>query len=90
MGYAGRNSETESAHPEELGKDARPPSTVMSGLLYRFTDATAGKIFVRDASAFSIFCVYGCVYSKEAKPSLSCASDSGLVVKVLRAFTKEF
>src|SRR6266481_7108773 len=59
MGYAGRNSETESAHPEELGKDARPPSTVMSGLLYRFTDATAGKIFVRDASAFSIFCVYG-------------------------------
>jgi hypothetical protein len=30
-----------------------------SGLLYRFTDATAGKIFVRDASAFSIFGVYG-------------------------------
>lgn len=29
----------------ELRKDARPPSTVMSGLLYRFTDATAGKIF---------------------------------------------
>jgi len=29
-----------------------------SGLLYRFTDA-AGKIFVRDASAFSIFCMYG-------------------------------
>jgi hypothetical protein len=43
----------------EVRKDARPPSTVMSGLLYRFTDATAGKIFVRDASAFSIFCVYG-------------------------------
>jgi hypothetical protein len=43
----------------EVRKDARPPSTVMSGLLYRFTDATAGKIFARDASAFSIFCVYG-------------------------------
>src|ERR1700710_386995 len=43
----------------EVRKDARPPSTVMSGLLYRFTDATAGKIFVRDASALSIFCVYG-------------------------------
>ena len=77
MGYAGRNSETESAHPLKVRKDARPPSTVMSGLLYRFTDATAGKIFVRDASAFSIFCVYG----KRAKPSPSCASHLGLVIR---------
>src|SRR5580692_3662071 len=77
MGYAGRSSETESAHPGELGKDARPPSTVMSGLLYRFTDATAGKIFVRDASAFSIFCVYG----KKAKPSPFCAPDTRFAVR---------
>jgi small subunit ribosomal protein S12 len=56
----------------------------MSGLLYRFTDATAGKIFVRDASAFSIFCVYGSVYSKEAKPSPSCASHTGFVVRFCR------
>jgi len=28
MGYAGRDSETESAHPGKLRKDARPPSTV--------------------------------------------------------------
>jgi hypothetical protein len=34
-----------------------------SGLLYRFTDA-AGKIFVRDASAFSLFCVYGVCTAK--------------------------
>ena len=60
----------------DVGKDARPPSTVMSGLLYRFTDATAGKIFVRGASAFSIFCVYG----KKRSPS-SCPSHSGLVVR---------
>jgi hypothetical protein len=70
----------------EVRKDARPPSTVMSGLLYRFTDATAGKIFVRDASAFSIFCVYGCVYSKEAKPSPSCASHPGLVSRFARIY----
>ena len=61
----------------EVGKDARPPSTVMSGWLYRFTDATAGKIFVRDASAFSIFLRV----RQKAKPSPSCASHSGLVVR---------
>ena len=69
----------------EVRKDARPPSTVMSGLLYRFTDATAGKIFVRDASAFSIFCVYG---KNEAFTLLRVSLRFGC--KVLRAFTKEF
>jgi hypothetical protein len=67
----------------------------MSGLLYRFTDATAGKIFApsfgkRDASAFSIFCVYGSVYSKEAKPSPLLRVSPRFGCKVLRAFLKEF
>jgi hypothetical protein len=38
MGYAGRNSETESAHPFDSRKDARPPSTVyvwLVVLIYR-------------------------------------------------------
>src|ERR1700730_3543517 len=42
-----------------LGKTLDHRRLFTSGLLYRFTDATAGKIFARDASAFSIFCVYG-------------------------------
>jgi hypothetical protein len=41
--------------------------------LYRFTDATAGKIFVRDASAFSLFCVYG---KKRSQPLLRLTKDS--------------
>jgi hypothetical protein len=62
----------------------------MSGLLYRFTDATAGKIFAplfgeRDASAFSIFCVYG---KNEALTLLRVSPRFGF--KVLRAFIKEF
>jgi hypothetical protein len=58
----------------------------MSGLLYRFTDATAGKIFVRDASAFSNFCVYG----KKSEAITLLRVSLGFSCKVLRAFTKEF
>jgi small subunit ribosomal protein S12 len=57
----------------------------MSGLLYRFTDATAGKIFVRDASAFSIFCVYG---KNEALTLLRVSLRFSCTV--FRAFAKEF
>jgi hypothetical protein len=77
MGYAGRNSETESAHPEELGKDARPPSTVMSGLLYRFTDATAGEeLRQRRFSVLNFLRV-----RQKTKPPPSCASHPSLVVR---------
>ena len=68
----------------EVRKDARPPSTVMSGLLYRFTDATAGKIFARDASAFSNFLRV----RQKAKPSPFCASRHEICFTVLCASTR--
>jgi len=46
MGYAGRDSETESARPCNFGKALGHRRLFTSGLLYRFTDATAGEIFV--------------------------------------------
>ncbi|MBB5341657.1 hypothetical protein HDF12_003764 [Edaphobacter lichenicola] len=57
-----------------------------SGLLYRFTDA-AGKIFVRDASAFSLFCVYGvCTAKGEAQYYLRVSHKFGC--NVSRALTR--
>ncbi len=64
MGYAGRNSETESALPvvglEKALKweDARPPSTVFVWFVVPMCRREAGKNFERDASAFSDFRVF--------------------------------
>src|SRR5277367_2597073 len=60
MGYAGRNSETESAPPERLGKDARPPSTVYVWLVVPLHRRNSREELRPEAlQRPHSFCVYG-------------------------------
>src|SRR5271170_3685435 len=71
MGYAGRNSETESAHPLDLGKDARPPSTVyvwLVVLIYRRNSREDLRSETLQRSQF-----FACTAKSEAR-ALLCAS----------------
>jgi hypothetical protein len=86
MGYAGRNSETESAPPESLGKDARSPSTVYVWLvvpLHRRNsrEGLRSETLQRSHS----FCVYG---RKQSETLLRVSHEFRNTV--LRALTKEF
>jgi len=88
LGWLAGRTAKRSRSPEELGKDASPPSTVMSAL-YRFTDATAGKIFVRDSFSVSLFsCTAACTAKNEAPALLRVSPRLGC--KVFARITKEF
>jgi hypothetical protein len=64
MGYAGRNSETESAPPEKLGKDARSPSTVYVWLVVPLHRRNSRENFGQ--RRFSVLILFACTAKSEA------------------------
>jgi hypothetical protein len=75
---------------ESWGKTLDHRRLFTSGLLYRFTDATAGKNFAPfgEQRRFSVLNLFACTAESEANTLLRVSHRFSC--KVLRAFTKEF